>query len=93
MPASGMGIALAGASHTVLLGNVVTGNRATGPSPFAGGIVIASTAAFGGSDPRADLIKANVAHDNDPDLFYDGSGSGVVFLHNACQTSVPSGLC
>jgi parallel beta-helix repeat protein len=93
LPASGMGIALAGASHTVVTGNVVTGNRATGPGPFAGGIVVASTAAFGGSDPRVDVIKANVAHGNDPDLFYDGSGSGVVFLHNACQTSIPGGLC
>lgn len=93
MPASGIGIGLAGASHTVVTGNVVTGNHATGPSLFEGGIVVASTAAFGGLDPRADVIKANVAHDNDPDLFYDGSGSGVLFLHNACQASIPGGLC
>jgi parallel beta-helix repeat protein len=93
LPASGMGIALAGAGHTTVTGNVVTGNRPTGPSPFAGGIVVASTAAFGGSDPVDDLITANVAHDNEPDLFYDGSGTGVVFLHNACETSIPNGLC
>jgi parallel beta-helix repeat protein len=93
MPASGMGIALAGAGHTTVTGNVVTGNRPTGPSPFVGGIVVASTAAFGGSDPVDDVIKANVAHDNDPDLHYDRSGSGVVFLHNSCETSLPDGLC
>jgi parallel beta-helix repeat protein len=93
LPASGMGIALAGAGHTTVTGNVVTGNRATGASLFAGGIVVASTAAFGGSDPVDDLITANVARNNDPDLLYDGSGSGVVFLHNACETSSPDGLC
>jgi parallel beta-helix repeat protein len=93
LPASGMGIALAGAGYTTVSGNVVTGNHATGPTPFAGGIVVASTAAFGGRDPRADVISANVAHDNDPDLFYDGSGFGIQFLHNSCATSVPDGLC
>lgn len=93
MPASGMGIALAGAGHTAITGNVVTGNRATGPTPFAGGIVVASTAAFGGRDPMDDLVNANVASDNDPDLFYDGTGSDVVFGHNQCTTSIPDGLC
>jgi parallel beta-helix repeat protein len=93
LPASGMGIALAGAGHTTVSGNVVTGNHPTGPTPFAGGIVVASTAAFGGRDPRADVITANVAHDNEPDLFYDGSGFGIEFLHNSCETSVPDGLC
>jgi parallel beta-helix repeat protein len=94
LPTSGIGIALAGASHTTVTGNVVTGNRATGPSVFTGGIVVASTVAiFGGSDPVDDLVKANVAHDNGPDLFYDGSGSGVEFVHNSCETSLPDGLC
>lgn len=93
LPASGMGIALAGASHTTVTGNVVTGNRPSGPTFFSGGIVVASTTALGGSDPADDLIAGNVARDNDPDLFYDGSGSGVVFLHNSCDTSVPDGLC
>jgi parallel beta-helix repeat protein len=93
LPASGMGIALAGAGHTTVTGNVVTGNHATGPTPFAGGIVVASTAAFGGRDPRDDVVKANVAHDNEPDLFYDGTGFGIEFLHNSCETSVPDGLC
>jgi len=93
LPASGMGIALAGAGHTTVSGNVVTENHATGPTPFAGGIVVASTAAFGGRDPLDDVVKANVAHDNDPDLFYDGSGFGIEFLHNSCETSVPNGLC
>jgi hypothetical protein len=35
---------VAGASHSTVLGNVVTGNRPTGPSFAAAGISVASTA-------------------------------------------------
>jgi hypothetical protein len=57
--------------------NVVTGNHPTGDTLFAGGIVVASTAAFGGADPTENLVLDNHALGNDPaDLVYDGSGSG-----------------
>jgi len=92
-PLSGLGIALAGASHSTVLGNAVTGNRPTGPSFASGGIAVASTASLGGNDPVGNLVTGNRLRDNQPDLFYDGSGSGNVFVHNSCETSIPDGLC
>jgi parallel beta-helix repeat protein len=92
-PLSGLGIFLAGASHSTVLANIVTGNQPTGPTFVSGGIAVASTAPFGGNDPVGNLIKANKAHNNQPDLFYDGTGSGNLFVANSCKTSVPDGLC
>jgi parallel beta-helix repeat protein len=92
-PASGIGIALAGAAHSTLLGNLATGNRPTGPTLAAGGIAVFSTAMIGGADPAGNLITANQLVDNDPDLFYDGTGTANTFLHNSCHTSSPTGLC
>jgi nitrous oxidase accessory protein NosD len=94
VPISGFGIALAGTDHVVVDGNVVTGNHPTGDSVFAGGIVVASTTAFGGADPTDNVVRENHARDNEPaDLVYDGSGSGNRFIRNDCATSIPDDLC
>jgi len=90
---SGMGIGLAGAHDTNVLRNSVTGNRPTGPSFATGGIAVFSTVPLGGSDPVGNLIEGNRLRDNEPDLFYDGSGSDNLFPNNRCETSVPAGLC
>ena len=93
-PASGIGIALAGAARSTVLGNVVTGNRPTGPTLVSGGVAVFSTGPLGGgADPVGNLVKANQLRDNDPDLSYDGSGTGNTFAHNSCRTSSPDGLC
>jgi parallel beta-helix repeat protein len=92
-PISGLGILLHGASRSTVLGNVVTGNRPTGPSFISGGIAVASSASRGGYDPVGNLVKGNRLGDNQPDLFYDGTGSGNVFVDNSCETSIPDGLC
>lgn len=92
-PASGIGIAVAGAAHTTVQGNVVTGNRPTGASLATGGIAVFSSAALGGSNPVDNLIRGNQLRNNLPDLFYDGTGSGNTLIHNACHTSSPDGLC
>jgi parallel beta-helix repeat protein len=93
-PASGIGIALAGAARSTVLGNVVTGNRPAGPTLISGGVAVFSTAPLGdGVDPVGNLVKANQLRDNDPDLSYDGSGTGNTFAHNSCGTSNPAGLC
>lgn len=92
-PLSGLGIALAGAHDTKVIGNKVTGNVPTGPSFASGGIAVVSTQALGGSDPVGNLIKNNWLKGNEPDLFYDGTGSGNRFVDNKCETSIPDGLC
>jgi parallel beta-helix repeat protein len=92
-PISGVGILLQGASQSTVLDNVVTGNRPTGPSFVSGGIAVTGTASRGGNDPVSNLVKGNRLGDNQPDLFYDGSGSGNVFVDNSCETSIPDGLC
>ena len=92
-PASGIGIAIAGGRDITVRGNVVTGNRPSGPSLATGGVVVFGTGALGGPDSSGSLVQGNQLHDNDPDLFYDGSGSGNRFVSNTCQTSVPGGLC
>jgi hypothetical protein len=30
--------------------------------------------------------------DDEPDIFWDGSGEGNVFQHNRCESSVPDSL-
>jgi Right handed beta helix region len=92
-PASGIGIALAGARDITVRGNVVTGNRPSGDSIATGGVVVFSLAPIGGPDPTGNLVQANQLRDNDPDLFYDGSGSDKRFVANSCETSIPDGLC
>jgi parallel beta-helix repeat protein len=95
-PISGLGILVQGANRSTVLANVVTGNRPTGPSFISGGIAVASSASpsrGGGNDPVGNLVKANRLRDNQPDLFYDGSGSDNVFVHNSCETSIPDRLC
>jgi hypothetical protein len=94
VPLSGFGIALAGTHRVIAVDNLVTGNHPSGDSIFSGGIVVASTTAFGGADPTANLVAANRAHANRPaDVIYDGSGSDNRFTANRCATSIPDGLC
>jgi hypothetical protein len=67
-------------------------HRQTNVRRMHGGIAVVSSAPDG-ADPVGNLIKANRVRDNQPDLFYDGTGSGNVFMGNSCQTSIPDGLC
>jgi hypothetical protein len=93
---SGIGIALLGATHTGVVANHATGNFATGPTDFpAGGIIVLSSAGFGGSDPAYVSVKSNQLEVNAPapDIFWDESGTFVKFHANECATSVPPGLC
>jgi hypothetical protein len=103
---SGLGILIAGGEHIVLQGNTVTDNQPSGtPSSIdgvalAGGIVVVSTATvsvfpgFFGGDATHNGIVNNTVTDNLPfDLAYDGLGTGNHFVHNACATSTPPGLC
>jgi parallel beta-helix repeat protein len=92
-PLSGLGIVLAGASHNRFWNNVVERNVGGGPSLASGGIVVISTTPFGGGDPVGNTVTGNRLRNNNPDLLYDGSGSGNNLTGNSCSTSVPAGLC
>ena len=89
----GGGILLLGATFTLVTRNSVTGN--SGKQINSGGIVVASAHALThGSNPNFDTITRNSAFRNRPaDLIWDGTGIGVRFRANHCQTSIPSGFC
>ena len=88
---SGVGIAIAGAHDNRVIGNLITGNVPPAPTAFSGGVAVVRD--FLGAAPNDNLIKGNVVLHNEPDLFWDGSGSGNRFRHNRCRTSDPAGLC
>jgi hypothetical protein len=93
-PISGTGIGLLGASHNVVQANIVNGNRPSGAAAFPGGIVLASSIPFGGSNAAHNLIMGNRLRGNQPDdLSWDGKGKGNQFKRNHCATSQPGGLC
>jgi nitrous oxidase accessory protein NosD len=75
LPMSGLGMLLLGTSHTVVRGNTVTGNHPTEDSPFCGGILVASSTDFGGTDPVSNVVTGNRVKTNQPaNVYYDGSG-------------------
>lgn len=95
-PLSGIGIALVGATDSLVSGNVSIGNNSNEGAVPGGGIVLLSAAEItGGSDLANDVISHNVALANRPnDIFWDGSGSGTVsFPGNVCRTSQPAWIC
>ncbi len=91
VPLSGIGIALSGATGVSIKGNLITGNVPSAESAFSGGVVVVK--GDGGTAPTNNRVVKNVILHNQPDLFWDGTGTGNVFERNACQTSTPPGLC
>jgi len=92
-PLSGIGVGLVGPDDYTVTGNVITGNTPSGPSAFSGGVVVVDSTAFGGSTPNGNVVRYNQIRGNDPDVFWDGTGTGNVLTPNSCATSVPAGLC
>lgn len=90
-PLSGAGLTLAGARGVEITGNQITGNAASGPSVFSGGVVVVR--GIGGTAPVNNSVSANAILRNDPDIFWDESGTGNRFANNRCETSVPARLC
>lgn len=87
----GIGIALSGANEVFIHGNIVTGNTAPAGVPQHAGIGV--TRGDAGTPPANNTVSANVVRNNDPDLFWDGTGPNNTFARNLCDTSDPSGLC
>ena len=93
-PVSGIGVAIIGARHVRLIGNVVRANVPSLAGALAGGIVLMSGKAWGTGDANDNLIARNQAHRNQPaDIVWDGTGSNNHFRRNHCNTSQPGGLC
>jgi parallel beta-helix repeat protein len=92
-PLSGIGVAIANASGNVLIGTLIKDNNPSGEGALAGGVVIVDAGTPGANPPSDNLVKRNVILGNEPDIFWDGSGTGNVIERNLCETSVPEGLC
>ena len=90
---SGIGIAIAGGADNKIYGNYIRDNTPSGAVDFAGGVVVADIGIPGANPPSGNVVKRNVILGNEPDIFWDGSGTGNVFERNLCETSVPDGLC
>jgi nitrous oxidase accessory protein NosD len=92
-PLSGVGVALLGATSVKINGNLITGNVPSADTNFSGGVVVTSGLGDPATAPADNQVHGNRILHNDPDLFWDGSGSGNSFRGNLCQTSTPAGLC
>ena len=90
---SGIGIAIAGAADNKISGNIIRDNTPSGQVDIAGGVVVADAHIPGANPPSGNVVSGNIVLGNQPDIFWDGSGTGQVFKANLCRTSVPDGLC
>lgn len=89
---SGGGVAVIGADHVTIRHSTVTGNVPSADSEFVGGIIVGAT--HHGDQPSNVTVSRNVAEANEPaDINWDGSGTGITFTRNDCDTSTPAGLC
>jgi parallel beta-helix repeat protein len=92
-PFSGDGVAIVGGSGNRVTGNIIVGNVPSGAVPFSGGVAVLDFGIPGANPPSDNTVVGNMILNNQPDVFYDGSGSGNTFRANLCHTSVPAGLC
>jgi nitrous oxidase accessory protein NosD len=91
-PVSGVGFAVVGGHDVTITGNVITGNKASGPTLFTAGVAVVTL--FEGTAPANNVVTGNVIVNNGPpDIFWDQTGDGNVFQANVCRTSDPDGLC
>jgi len=92
-PLSGVGVMLLGANGLKINGNLITGNVPSADTQFSGGVVVASGPGDPATAPADNQVHGNRILRNDPDISWDGTGSGNSFRGNLCQTSTPAGLC
>jgi hypothetical protein len=94
-PVGGHGVVVVGADHVSILRNTIRGNNppAEGESVFPSSGVTVVSGEVAGSDAPENVLVAKNRFKNDLDIFWDGSGSNIVFRNNRCRTSTPDGLC
>jgi nitrous oxidase accessory protein NosD len=91
---SGIGLALAGADHTKVTRNTITGNRKLHTTAFAGGVVIRRGGfAKNGTKPTGVAIALNVVLRNEPFDIDCRQGGDLSFSRDVCRTSRPAGIC
>jgi hypothetical protein len=92
-PLRGGGIALIGATHSLVAWNVTRNNE--GHRIISGGItLISAKQVTGGKDVMFNTVAHNTAFGNVPaDIVYDGSGAGNQFVDNSCGTSLGGSFC
>jgi hypothetical protein len=66
-------------------------NVPSGATDASGGVVLRT--GEGGTAPTDNTVRRNVIRGNQPDISWDGTGSGNVLSPNRCATSVPTHLC
>jgi parallel beta-helix repeat protein len=88
---SGIGVALLGGTENTVVANLITGNVPSGDTAASGGVVVVTSPA--GPAPTDTVVKRNVVLGNDPDLFWDGTGTGNALAPNLCRTAIPTALC
>ena len=81
----------------MIRGNTVTDNGHGGDFPFPGNGIGVQNLQNAKPVTRV-LVSHNQVHGNailhnQPDLFWDGTGTGNAFQGNRCESSVPDGLC
>jgi hypothetical protein len=91
----GHGIVVVGADHVGILHNTITGNNppAEGTSVFPSSGVTIVSGEIAGSQPPASVVVAKNRMRNHLDIFWDQTGTNIVFMRNRCDTSTPEGLC
>ena len=88
----GAGVVILGGDHNWISDNNVSDNAAE--TPFSGGVVVLSSAPFGGHDAMNNTVTDNELRNNHPaDIVWDGKGTGNTFTDNECTTSLPPGFC
>jgi nitrous oxidase accessory protein NosD len=93
-PFSGIGVGILGDHATKVEDNHIEDNTPGGPSGIpSGGVVVIDTTSFGGTVPVDNRVEDNRLSGNQPDIFWDGTGTGNKIKENRCSTSTPPDLC
>jgi hypothetical protein len=94
-PLSGVGIALLGARDVEIHDNHILDNvppdPPSDPQALSGGVVVVR--GIEGTPPTDSTVSGNTILRNEPDIFWDETGSGNRFVSNDCETSEPKRLC
>ena len=88
---SGSGVAVVGAAGNHIVANLITGNAPAGDTAVSGGVAVVTSPA--GTPPTDNFVAHNTILHNNPDLFWDQTGTGNVFRHNRCRITTPVELC